>query len=59
MINFVLIYLFCFSMLIITKEMLPKFILLSVRLLVVKSSSISRCFGDPGVLQLGNLPPPN
>jgi hypothetical protein len=35
-------------MLIITKEMLPNFILLSVRLLVVKSSSISGCLWIPG-----------
>jgi hypothetical protein len=35
-------------MLIITKEMLPDFILLSVRLLVVKSSSISGCLWIPG-----------
>ena len=31
-------------MLIITKDTLPNFILLSVRLLVVKSSSISGCY---------------
>jgi hypothetical protein len=35
-------------MLIITKEALPNFILLSVRLLVVKSSSISRFLWIPG-----------
>jgi hypothetical protein len=35
-------------MLIITKEALPNFILLSVRLLVVKSSSISGCLWIPG-----------
>jgi hypothetical protein len=35
-------------MLIITKETLPKFILLSVRLLVVKSSSISGRLGILG-----------
>jgi hypothetical protein len=35
-------------MLIITKEALPNFILLSVRLLVVKSSSISGCLWISG-----------
>jgi hypothetical protein len=35
-------------MLIITKETLPNFILLSVRLLVVKSSSISGCLWISG-----------
>jgi hypothetical protein len=35
-------------MLIITNETLPNFILLSVRLLVVKSSSISGCLWIPG-----------
>jgi hypothetical protein len=35
-------------MLIITKETLPNFVLLSVRLLVVKSSSISGCLWIPG-----------
>jgi hypothetical protein len=35
-------------MLIITKETLPNYILLSVRLLVVKSSSISVCLGNSG-----------
>jgi hypothetical protein len=35
-------------MLIIAKETLPNFVLLSVRLLVVKSSSISGCLWIPG-----------
>jgi hypothetical protein len=35
-------------MLIITKETLPNFILLSVQLLVVKSSSILECLGILG-----------
>jgi hypothetical protein len=48
MIYFVLIYLFCFAMLIITTETLPNFVFLSVRLLVVKSSSISGCLWIPG-----------
>jgi hypothetical protein len=49
MIHFVLIYTsFASAMLIITKETLPNFVLLSVRLLVVKSSSISGYLGIPG-----------
>jgi hypothetical protein len=49
MIHVVLVYIsFASAMLIITKETLPNFVLLSVRLLVVKSSSISGCLWISG-----------
>jgi hypothetical protein len=50
MIHFVLIYTsFASAMLIITKETLPKFILLSVRLLVVKPVESWGVCGSRGV----------
>jgi hypothetical protein len=43
---------FAFTMLINTKKLLLHFIFLSFRLLVVKSSSISRCLRIPGCYNL-------